>query len=58
MVPFVVHVFFAPAIVGGNEPGQFVSKGFCRWVKISDKARQHGKSEYHMAAMAKNGRIH
>ena len=29
-------VFFAPAIVGGNEPGQFVSKGFRHWVKISD----------------------
>lgn len=44
-------VFFAPSQAGGQDLGQFVSKPFSTWVKISTKAKTHAGKEYHLRAM-------
>ena len=46
-------MFFAPSQVGGQDPGQLVSKPFNTWVKMTTKARTHARNEYHMEAMTK-----
>ena len=45
--------FFAPESVGGHRPGQFVTKPFNTWHKMSDKMNAHGKLDYHLASVAK-----
>ena len=44
--------FFAPSQVG-HDPGQFVSKPFCLWVKMTTKANTHASHRYHLRAMTK-----
>ena len=46
-------VFFAPNVVGGHTPGKFVTKPFCSWIKMSQKATAHFKQGYHLGSMAK-----
>ena len=46
-------VFFAPSQVGGHDPGQFVTKPFSLWVKMTTKANTHASHEYHLRAMVK-----
>lgn len=51
MVLSAVHVFFAPNQAGGQDLGQFVTKPFNSWVKMSHKATTHAKKDYHLTAM-------
>ena len=44
---------FAPDKVGGNTPGQFVSKPFDSWVKMSERSKSHMQLEYHLVSLAK-----
>ena len=46
-------VFFAPDTVGGQTPGQFVTKPFRSWVNKTQKMNAHAAMAYHEAAMAK-----
>ena len=46
-------VFFAPNQVGGQDLGQFVSKPFSAWIKMSEKAAWHVRKDYHLTAMSK-----
>lgn len=43
---------FAPSVVGGHDPGQFVTSPFKAWVKMTLKACAHAKKEYHLKSMA------
>ena len=43
---------FVPETVGGQIPGQFVTKAFRSWKK-TDKLTDHAKREYHLTAMTK-----
>ena len=45
--------FFAAESVGGHVPGQFVTKPFKIWNKMSEKANAYGKLEYHLTSQAK-----
>ena len=40
-------VIFAPEKVGGQISGQFVSKPFKSWIKMSLRAKEHGQHQYH-----------
>ena len=44
---------FAPEEVGGNTPGQFVSKPFNSWVKMSERSKYHMRLEYHLDSLAR-----
>ena len=46
-------VFFAPDKVGGQTPGQFVTKPFRSWVNKTQKMNAHAAVVYHEAAMTK-----
>ena len=46
-------VFFAPERVGGQIPGNFVTKPFKSWIKMSEKANVHAALDYHLTSMAK-----
>ena len=46
-------VFFAPETVGGHVPGQFVTKPFKLWSKMSEKGSAHGKVDYHLGSLTK-----
>ena len=46
-------MFFAPTRAGGQELGQFVSKPFSAWIKMSEKAAWHAKKDYHLTAMTR-----
>lgn len=46
-------VFFAPDKVGGQPPGQFVSKPFSTWANRAQKVPAHGNLEYHLDSMTK-----
>ena len=46
-------VLFSPSQVGGQDPGQLVSKSFNTWVKMTTKAKSHARKEYHLGAMTK-----
>ena len=46
-------VFFAPERVGGQIPGNFVTKPFKSWIKMSEKANVHAALDYHQTSMAK-----
>ena len=50
---FVMHVFFAPENVGGQTPGQYVTKPFRLWVNKTQKMNSHAAMAYHEAAMTK-----
>ena len=45
--------FFAAESVGGPVPGQFVTKPFKIWNKMSEKSNAYGKLEYHLTSQAK-----
>ena len=45
--------FFAPDEVSGQTLGQFVNIPFVAWIKMSEKANQHAKNDYHLFAMSK-----
>lgn len=54
MVLSAVHVpsgLFALGIVGGQEPGQFVTLPFKTWTKMVLKASTHATKEYYQSAM-------
>ena len=46
-------VFFPPSQVGGQDPGQLVTKPSNTWVKMTAKAKSHARKEYHLGAMTK-----
>lgn len=45
--------FFAPNQAGGQDLGQFVTKPFKAWIKMSRKATTHAQKNYHLTAMTK-----
>ena len=45
--------FLAPDHVKGQDPGQFVTKPFTSWIKMSQKATAHAKHDYHLNSMTK-----
>ena len=45
--------FCAPNQVGCQGLGQFVSRPFNLWIKISEKATGHARKDYHLTAMTK-----
>ena len=42
---------FAPDKVGGHTPGQFVTKSFNSWVKMSERSKAHMQLEYHQTSV-------
>ena len=44
---------FAPEKVGGQTPGQFVSKPFNLWVKLSERSKAHMQLKYHQTSIAR-----
>ena len=44
---------FAPDQVGGHDIGNFVTKPFRAWIKMSEKVGIHAKKDYHLAALSK-----
>ena len=50
--------FFAPSQVGGQDPGQLVTKPFNTSAKMTTRAKTHAKHEYHLAAVAKSEGVH
>ena len=38
---------------GGQTPGQFVSKPFNSWVKMSERSKAHMQLEYHQTSIAR-----
>ena len=44
---------FAPEKVGGHTPGQFVSKPFNSWIKMSEISKAHMQLEYHQTSIAR-----
>lgn len=44
-------MFFAPDIVGGQIPGQFITKPFKLWGVKSQKMNMHATSDYHMTSL-------
>ena len=44
---------FAPEKVGGHTPGQFVSKPFNSWIKMSERSKAHMQLEYHQTSIAR-----
>ena len=53
MVRTAMYVFFAPNQVVAQGLGQFVSKPFISWIKMSEKATGHARKDYHLIAMTK-----
>ena len=47
-------VLFAPDQAGGQDIGQFVTKPYTAWIKMSQKAATHAK-DYHLISMTKMG---
>ena len=48
-------VFFAPENVGGQAPGQYITKPFKYWVSKSQKMEAHAKADYLIACVTKMG---
>ena len=46
-------VLFAPDQAGGQDIGQFVTKPYTAWIKMSQKAATHAKKDYHLISMTK-----
>ena len=46
-------ILFAPATVGGQHLGQFVTKPFKSWVSMTQKLSSHGSLDYHLTSLAK-----
>ena len=44
---------FAPEKVGGQTPGQFESKPFNSWVKMSERSKAYMQLEYHQMSIAR-----
>lgn len=44
---------FAPSQVSGQKLRKFVSTPLTSWIKMSEKATQHGKNDYHQFAITK-----
>ena len=37
--------------MGGQDPGQLVTKPFTTWAKMTTKAKSHARNEYHLGAI-------
>ena len=44
---------FAPEKVGGTTPGQFVSRPFNSWVKMSERSKFHMQLDYHQLSLVR-----